>query len=909
MVNLGRRDIFWAIPRYVPSEKIETLLRHIPEAINVPSVEKIPDATEQQYSIPSQALTPVMRLLKNAEIRVEEEYRKHLSTLESIYDVLADDQYKSMSLDQIADELDLPVNPSRQPNEAKRSVFLMYALHRSLTRADLDSIRLDPYMHRTFNRFEFFPKETVARRKQVYEWIRTYQELNSTSLLLSHGKEVGRARAALRQSPITSFAEKVRGMIERVRSSREHVDGFLGPYHGQIGEIITWSLKSPEERGLVTEETFVKTISSTVFSSTDRDIIETLLDWSVYFNLARDGPLNALGPFLLRATGMYESENLALGVNTAFLLLREIGVLSPWHLRIDDHEEHYPVLDRVLEPALTRPDITRDTPTINTLNDTLADIREPVSHQNGTVFCVDSQDTQAVDDGISLERIPNDSAVWIHIHVADPCAFLSPSHPLATQARAKAATVYFPTAVTTMLPRDLIADKLGLDAGRPALRFSGKLNTNGQILESKITPVTLDDNVIKIDPVQVHELLGIPELLVSGHPLVIGPQPRHQNESHKQAQLTESQLEELKTLQRFGDAYLKQRLDRGLITVYERKSKFFVSNGDGSSLGRDLTSLDKGQVYIGDPSIFYQGAEADPEQAVPHSLFVNQFMSMAGEMAGEWTSSRNIKTAYRGNLAGSTAEDRNHYHAEVVRPLLDSLGYYPSEFALRNHKVCGESGLSSVPVPWERLGVKVYTKSTSPLRRYEDMIVHWQIEGALRRERTTGKRFDGNDSEDLKSLPFFGNELEQALIEIAAKQYQIARATRKHEGHWRLQAVARAFNFHECELPETFEFIVFTPVLHVHRSMLIGRLVDINMTAYMDVEDGRGIHMGDRFECRITSVMEDTGVRVEMLRPIRKGKHRQRVSQKDVDLVATSASVTPQLQKAVQSLVQVYSTH
>jgi hypothetical protein len=888
---------------------MKTLLRHIPEAINIPSLEELPDTTEQHFSIPAPALIPVIRQLKYAGTKVEEEYRKHLPVLESIYNILGDDQPKSMSLEEVADKLDLPVNPTGQQHEAKRSAYLMYALHRSLTRADLDSIKINQYMHRTFNRFDFAPKEIVARRKRVYQWIRTYQGLISTSSILSRGTEVGRARAALKQSPITKFADKVPGLIERARSSRDDMQGFIGPYHGPLGETITWNLKSPEERSLVTEETYIKTVSSTVFSSTDRDIIETLLDWSVYLDLVKDGPMSALGPFLLKATAMDQSKEVDLNIGSAYTLLRKIGVLSPWHVRLTGHEGPYPLLDRILNPSLTRSDLNEDAPTTGPLEDAMADLREPMSCQNGTVFCVDSQATKAVDDGISLERIPGDSAVWVHIYIADPCAFLSSDHPLAKRARDKSATMYLPNATNLMLPNDLVTNKLGLDAGRPALRFSGKLNENGQILERKITPVTLNDIVIRIDPEMANDLLDLPKVVTPGYPLIIGPQPPFDDQHTESAQLSDSQLEELKALQRFGDAYFQRRLTRGLISVYERKSKFFISNGDALQLGRDLTSLDKALLYIGDPSIYYQGAEADREEPISQTLFVHQFTSMACEMAGEWTSSRNIKTAYRGNLAGSTAEDRDHYYREVVKPLWDSLGYFPTEFARQHQKVCGENGLSSVPVPWELLGANVYSKSTSPLRRYEDMIVHWQIEAALRREAITGRQFDGNDPEDLKSLPFIGNDLEQALVEVTAKQHMLARATRKFEGHWRLQAIARAFHFNECKLPEAFEFIVYTPVLHIYKPMVIGRLVEINMTAYMDLEDGRGIHAGDRFECRIISVLEDRGVRIEMIRPIRKAKHRQNVSQIDVDLIANSYSVTPEVQAAVRNLSQVYSEH
>ena len=901
--------MYWAIPRYVPSESIQKLLQHVPEAINIPSLEILPDTTEQHFSVPKDTLIPVMRLLKHAATRVEEEYRKHLDTIESAYEILASDKLRTMTLEEIANELKLPMEYTDPKNQGKRSNYLMYALHRALTRADNDVIQMDRYKHRVFNRFEILPRNTAARRKRVFTWIRKYQELVSTLSVASRVNDVGSIRDALKESPVTKFANKARGIVTRSRASREEKDGFFGPYKGPIGDIVTWSLRSPEDQELITQETFVKRISTDAFSSSDRDIIETLLDWCVYYELIKDGPMDALGTFLLRATGLYENAEIELTGRTAFLFLREIGVISPWHIKLRQHEAGFPLLNRVLTPSLTRDDHQNRFTKVEGLVDTMADLRENMNEASGTVYCIDSYSTKTIDDGVSLERIPGESAVWIHAYIADPCAYFLPSHPLAKRARNQAATMYLPNAVSTMLPNDLVERQLGLDRGRAALRFSAKLDESGRVLESKVTPVTLGDKFVKIDPERAHKLLGIQKVVSEGYPVVVGPQPVYESESTETSPLTSSQIEELETLQRFSEAYFQQRLNRGLAAVYDQQMALRLWNGDSLHLGRDLTSLDTAQVYMGDPSIYHQSAESNPEDGMPRFLFVNPFMSMACEMAAEWTASRNIVSAYRGNLAGSTAESRSIYYREVVRPLWDSLGFFPTEFSAQHQKICGESGLSPDPVPWDRLGAKRYSKSTSPLRRYEDMIVHWQIEGALRREATTGRRFDGNNPEDVKALPWSRSELEQALVETIAKQHLIARASRKCEGHWQLQAVGRAFNFNECKLPETYEFVVYTPVVHIHKPVVVGKIASINMTAYMSVEDGRGIHMGDRFECRITKVLADQGIRVEMIRSLGKAKHRQHASQQDVDLITRAYSVTPEVQKAVQNLVQVYSAH
>ena len=71
-----------------------------------------------------------------------------------------------------------------------------------------------------------------------------------------------------------------------------------------------------------------------------------------------------------------------------------------------------------------------------------------------SVFTIDDASTTDIDDGISLERLP-DGGLRLWVHIADPSRWVAPGTPLAAEAQRRTKTLYLPTGNVPMFPKSL----------------------------------------------------------------------------------------------------------------------------------------------------------------------------------------------------------------------------------------------------------------------------------------------------------------------------------------------------------------------------------------------------------------------------------------------------------------------
>ena len=102
---------------------------------------------------------------------------------------------------------------------------------------------------------------------------------------------------------------------------------------------------------------------------------------------------------------------------------------------------------------------------------------------------------------------------------------------------------------------------------------------------------------------------------------------------------------------------------------------------------------------------------------------------------------------YRGTSQGSAPFNVEKFFDEILEPARQQSedGAYPMHLGLLYFKQLGRTVLSTEPLKHRVLGMDHYCKVTSPLRRYGDMILHWQIEAALREEARTGRNLVTQD--------------------------------------------------------------------------------------------------------------------------------------------------------------------
>jgi hypothetical protein len=130
----------------------------------------------------------------------------------------------------------------------------------------------------------------------------------------------------------------------------------------------------------------------------------------------------------------------------------------------------------------------------------------------------------------------------------------------------------------------------------------------------------------------------------------------------------------------------------------------------------------------------------------------------------------------------------------------------PSELKLEYIRRLGNILPSSTAGPHVALGLRMFTKTTSPLRRCADLVTHWQIEAALLEEARTGRSLVGSTSEDY--LPFPKSEIDKLLPHVDARERILKTASLAAQRVWAIQLLVRAWKFRQAPLPPTFEFVV-----------------------------------------------------------------------------------------------------
>jgi exoribonuclease R len=115
------------------------------------------------------------------------------------------------------------------------------------------------------------------------------------------------------------------------------------------------------------------------------------------------------------------------------------------------------------------------------------------------------------------------------------------------------------------------------------------------------------------------------------------------------------------------------------------------------------------------------------------------------------------------------------------------------------------------------MGLDMFARCTSPLRRYGDLLLHWQVESALLEEARLGRSLVGNTKDDF--LPFTRAQVDALLPRLDTRERVIAYGKRASNRHWLCLFLLRAWKFKEAKIPSKFPFVV-RGVDHVNGNIL-----------------------------------------------------------------------------------------
>ncbi|OHW89456.1 mitochondrial protein cyt-4 [Colletotrichum incanum] len=759
-------------------------------------------------------------------------YQSHL-TLDNASSFLAHpEKPQYLNLEELADKL----LPEYLKQEGRFLPHALYAVHTALQRDEWGFRPLNMRWHRRNYIYEVRPVSDIRILRKVENQVR---ELVEGAALRENPAE---SLSLLRQNSLGSFILKARGVIQANRLRREWTPhGMIGPSNEKVDNLALWTKQ-------------------------EVDYIRFMELWACHRIVPKASQLESLGSTILRLTDVYNDADW-LAHWTGLTFLQEIGWIPPWEIPAR-YEYKFP--DTKVQRGA---DMVK--PLVDVNGSLRPDIAEGHRRDWGetTVFCVDSEQTADVDDGFSIEATENPGEHWIHIHIADPASRIDPKSDLARQLEKTPSSLYLAGFPNKMLPRDL-EQQFSLDPGQPALTFSAKVNEQGEILDYKVEPGILQ-KVLHVPKNEVAAVLpGLqPPSPSAADTFAVGkpsapPQPVKRITTA--ADLSQKDTDDLLLLDKLCSALKDRRVEKGQLPQFQSRFSSPEVSLDSVVVKGDPDVLDSSMAWQGDP--FIKFTHPHPTSA---DRLVERLMHTAGEVAAKWCQARNIPVPYSTqpealrNLAELSAFRRTHVEPLTARGEPVPVDILHSLFAL-----VGTSELSATPAPFYSVGLDAYAKSSSPLRRFGDLVVHWQIHAALARERETGRSLAGEDcSEASDFLPWTYRALAPALPVLQALQRQIKQVdNRDGPTQWVAQALLRAWRFGEAPLPEKFTFVVDG----LYSFGLRGRLenfydlsASVDLSRLGSVARLADVQVDDRFEVEIANInVVTTQISVQPLRKL-----------------------------------------
>ncbi len=299
----------------------------------------------------------------------------------------------------------------------------------------------------------------------------------------------------------------------------------------------------------------------------------------------------------------------------------------------------------------------------------------------------------------------------IWIHIADPTRLVTPGDELDLEARKRSTTLYLPTGMISMFPSELATGPMSL--------------VQGQICPALSFSVILDESGA-VEEYSIHATSIKPTYRLT------------YNDVDEMLHLGIEAESEIAELAKWAKQRAQWRRTQGSIEIHMPESSIKVSPEDEVT----IELLDNSQSR----------------------QLVAEMMILAGEIAGSYARDNNVPVPYR-----SQPQPELPPQEELLQ-----LPAGPVRFcALR--RCMPRSEMGTTPSRHAGLGLNIYTQVTSPIRRYTDLLTHFQLKAHLRGEEP----------------PFRSEDLQGIIYSVAASAYEAALVERQTNRYWGLEFLRR----------------------------------------------------------------------------------------------------------------------
>lgn len=436
-----------------------------------------------------------------------------------------------------------------------------------------------------------------------------------------------------------------------------------------------------------------------------------------------------------------------------------------------------------------------------------------VWHTTSPGYAIDSATTSEVDDAIGVDVVPTTGEEWFSVFVSDATVYCPYDSALEqVTARALATTTYLPEGVFFMLPKPIVeAATLREDKPCRTLTIRFQIDPHSGELKNYSVDVGWLQQLRRITYDQVEPIISTPQSSSFLDPLdQTNKEVRNGNEVHAPKGPPSSNEEEK---QEVGDSsaahppsWLTEQDKMALRRIYAASKLRFSSRMKGA-LSKKSKPIEGG---LPDPYIKVHGTDvlSVRDQILSTQaarLAVAEMMIAANEVCSRIAEGNGIPIPFRGTRPLSSYHEAAQYFEEPqgVTKLksLDASQLFIAEAmqsTFRQLTCVTRAMYNPSPIYHGGLLTSHYTHSTSPLRRYPDMLVHHQLKVWLYHHRHSklSQKLDLNGKAQKKPfLEQFIPEYAMAnhCVTVSLKQERSALLQEKSTRYWILRYMEKVW--------------------------------------------------------------------------------------------------------------------
>jgi exoribonuclease-2 len=380
-------------------------------------------------------------------------------------------------------------------------------------------------------------------------------------------------------------------------------------------------------------------------------------------------------------------------------------------------------------------------------------------------YTIDDESTREIDDALSVELLPDgQQRLWVHI--ADPTRWLIPGDDLDLEARRRCTTVYLPTGMVPMFPLELATGPMSLIQGEVhcALSFGVVLTEAGAIADYQIA-ASLVKPTYRLTYEDVDEML---DLGIQAEP-------------------------ELLAIAHWAKVREQWRAQQGSINIHMPETSIRVLQHDEQE-AIEIKMLDDS----------------------PARELVAEMMILTGEVAARYGQDHALAMPFRSQPQPELPPE------EELMQLPSALVRYS---AIRRCMPRSEMGIT--PARHATLGLEGYSQVTSPIRRYTDLLAHFQIKAHLRGE----------------PLPFSSEEITELTQGVSSGAYEAVLVERQTKRYWALEYLRR----------QGFDYVWSVMLLRwLREGDRLGLVMFEDLGLELPMRFERNVELGERLQVQIT---------------------------------------------------------